>query len=166
MKQLFHTLETLEMSNLATEKPYKQTGSRHIVTPILDLCFFRSNISRCRVTTHQGPRFCENAMYRTLFATCGPALYAPSFSSKQKNPFLFCSPLAFHYLCPSLTILLGVFSLPGRIISFYITPYFFNTNRNYSGGFSLKGNVPHVASNVWLRGNGNPKYVVLMSTNL
>ena len=38
--------------------------------------------------------------------------------------------------------------------------------RDYSGGFSLKGNVPHVACNVWLSGNGNQKYVVLMSTNL
>ena len=39
-------------------------------------------------------------------------------------------------------------------------------NGNYSGQSSLKGNVPHVACNVWPRGNGNQKYVVLMSTNL
>ena len=30
---------------------------------------------------------------------------------------------------------------------------------NYSGRFSLKSNVPHVACNVWLRENGNQKYV-------
>ena len=39
-------------------------------------------------------------------------------------------------------------------------------NGNYSGQSSLKGYVPHVACNVWPRGNGNQKYVVLMSTNL
>ena len=38
--------------------------------------------------------------------------------------------------------------------------------RNYSGRFSLKGNVPHVACNVWLRENGIQIYVVLLSTNL
>ena len=37
---------------------------------------------------------------------------------------------------------------------------------NYSGRFSLKGNVPHVACNVWLRENWIQIYVVLLSTNL
>ena len=127
LKQLFHTLETLKMSDFATEKPCKQMGSRHFVMPLRDLCFFRSIISRCRITVHQGLRFSENAMYRTLLA-CGSALYAPSlrtfFSSKQKKLFSFCSPLAFHYLCPSLTILLGIFSLPGRISSLFIGRFY------------------------------------------
>ena len=91
---------------------------------------------RCRILQRKGTVnkrgvFSENAMYRTLLATCGPALYAPSlrtfFSSKQKKLFSFCSPLAFHYLCPSLTILLGIFSLPGRISSLFIT----NMNTRY-----------------------------------
>ena len=70
-------------------------------------CFIRLKHLRCRILQRKGPVnkrrvFSENAMYRTLFATCGPALYAPSlrtfFSSKQKKLFSFCSPLAFHYL--------------------------------------------------------------------
>ena len=54
-------------------------------------------------------------------------LYAPSFHLNKKKLFSFCSPLAFHYLCPSLTILLGIFSLTDRISSLFIT----NMNTRY-----------------------------------
>ena len=68
LKQLFHTLETLEMSDFATEKPCKQTESIQ---------------RKCNV-----PHVARNVWPS---ATCGPALYAPSlrtfFSSKQKNTF-------------------------------------------------------------------------------
>ena len=85
LKQLFHTLETLKMSDFATERHYKQTGSRHFVMPLRDPCFFRSIISRCRITAHQGLRFSENAMYRTLLVW--PSALRTFFSSKQKNTF-------------------------------------------------------------------------------
>ena len=91
LKQLFHTLETLKMSDFATERHCKQTGSRHFVMPLRDPCFFRSIISRCRITAHQGLRFSENAMYRTLLSPCGPALYAPSLHLKKNTFFILLS---------------------------------------------------------------------------
>ena len=92
LKQLFHTLETLKMSDFATERHCKQTGSRHFVMPLRDPCFFRSIISRCRITAHQGLRFSENAMYRTLLVW--PSALRTFFSSKQKTlfPFALHSP--------------------------------------------------------------------------
>ena len=77
LKQLFHTLETT-------------------VSCAWNNCFIRLKHLRCRILQRKSPVnkrrvFSENAMYRTLLATCGPALYAPSlrtfFSSKQKKHF-------------------------------------------------------------------------------
>ena len=54
LKQLFHTLETLKMSDFATEKHYKQTGSRHFVMPLRDPCFFQVNYQQ--VPHYSSPR--------------------------------------------------------------------------------------------------------------
>ena len=41
LKQLFHALETVRMWDFATEKPHKQTGSRHFFAPLSKPRFFR-----------------------------------------------------------------------------------------------------------------------------
>ena len=63
LKQLFHTLETLEMSDFATEKPCKQTESIQ---------------RKCNV-----PHVARVAQRFTHL------LYAPSFHQNKKNFFHF-----------------------------------------------------------------------------